>query len=96
MLERGKLSQPNDKERAEWRAEFETLGREALRIAISRGQGVSPDRKRELAVLWLREKEIKTEDEERAARWYRKWTFVAAVVGAFAAAGVLILTLAGY
>ena len=58
--------QLTDAERLKWFAEFETLGREAVRIAISRGQGLSPIRKRELAVLWLREREIEKEDREVA------------------------------
>ena len=82
-----------DKERAEWYAEFERLGREAVRIAISRGQGFSPNRKRALAVLWLREKELETEDRERVQLSYLKWTFAAAVVAAFAAALGIVLML---
>jgi hypothetical protein len=88
--------QLTEKERVKWRAEFERLGREAVRIAISRGQGFSPNRKRALAVLWLREKELETQDRESAAHWYLKWTFVAAVVAAFAAAVDVVLMLAGY
>jgi hypothetical protein len=84
--------QPSDKDEAKWRAEFEGLGRETVRAAIFRGQGFSPDRKRELAVLWLREKEAATEDRERAAYWYLKWTFVAAVTAALAAtAGIALI-----
>jgi hypothetical protein len=52
--------QPSDNEEAKWRAEFEKLGRETVRIAIYRRQGFSPDRKRELALLWLQEKEAAT------------------------------------
>jgi hypothetical protein len=85
-----------DEERAKWYAEFERLGREAVRIAISRHQGFSPNRKRELAVLWLREKELEREDRESAQHWYLKWTFVAAVVAAFAAALGTVLMLLGY
>jgi hypothetical protein len=84
------------KEEAKWRAEFEKLGREAVRIAVSRGQGFSPDRKRELAVLWLREKEIKTEDRGLAEYRYLRWTFVAAVVAAIAAVVGIVLMLRGY
>jgi hypothetical protein len=72
----------SDNEEANWRAEFEKLGRETVRIAIYRRQGFSPDRKRELALLWLREKEAATEDRERAADWYLKWTFDAALAAA--------------
>jgi hypothetical protein len=85
-----------DNERAKWRAEFEKLGREAVRIAISRGHGLSPHRKRELALLWLREKEIETEDRASAENWYLKWTFLAAVVAAVAAVVGISLMLAGY
>jgi hypothetical protein len=41
-------AQPSDTEEAKWRAEFEKLGRETVRVAILRGQGFTPDRKREL------------------------------------------------
>ena len=50
-----------DREEAKWRAEFEKLGREAVRIAITRGQGFSPNSKREVALLWLRDKEAAAE-----------------------------------
>ena len=43
-------AQPSDTEEGKWRAEFEKLGRETVRVAIYRGQGFSPDRKRELAI----------------------------------------------
>jgi hypothetical protein len=86
-------AQPSDTEEGKWRAEFEKLGRETVRVAIYRGQGFSPDRKRELAILWLREKEAATEERERAARWYLKWTFVAAVLAAMVALITLALIL---
>jgi hypothetical protein len=35
--------------------------------------------KRKFAVRWLREKEIAREAREKAAHWYTKWTFFAAV-----------------
>jgi hypothetical protein len=75
-------AQPSDTEEAKWRTEFEKLGRETVRVAILRGQGFTPDRKRELAILWLREKEAAAEDRERDAYWYLKWTFVAATAAA--------------
>ena len=87
---------PAEKDRARWYAEFEALGREAVRIALSRGQGFPSDWKRELAILWLREKEIEREDHESAEYWYAKATFVAAVVAALAAAAGFTLILAGY
>jgi hypothetical protein len=96
MPEPAEPLQPTDKGRVKWRTEFERLGREAVRIAISRGQGLSPNRKRALAVLWLREKEIEAEDRESAEHWYLKWTFVAAIVAAFAAAVGVVLMIAGY
>ena len=86
-------AQPSDTEEAEWRAEFERLGRETVRVAIYRAQGFSPDRKRELAVLWLREKEAATEERERAAYWYLKWTFVVAVLAATATFIILAVML---
>jgi hypothetical protein len=82
---------PNDKEEAKWRAEFEKLGREAVRLAITRGQGFVPERKRELALLWLREKEIEAERRERKAQWYAKWTLDAAIAAAMLAAiGIVV------
>ena len=75
-------AQPSDIQEATWRAEFERLGRETVRVAICRGQGLSPDRKREVAILWLREREAATEERERAAHWYLKWTFAVAVLAA--------------
>ena len=75
-----------DREEAKWRAEFEKLGREAVRIAIIRGQGFSPNRKREVALLWLRDKEAAAERRERDTAWYAKWTWEAAFA-------VVVLTL---
>jgi hypothetical protein len=88
-------AQTSDIEAATWRAEFEGLGRETVRLAIYRGQGLSPDRKRELAILWLREKELETEERERVQLRYVKLTFAAAVVAAFAAALGIVLMLLG-
>jgi hypothetical protein len=88
--------QTSDKDQAKWRAEFENLGRETVRAAIFRGQGFSPDRKRELALLWLREKEASTEARERAVYSYLRWTFVTAVVAASAAIAGIVLMLTGY
>jgi hypothetical protein len=86
-------AQPSDIQEATWRAEFEKLGRETVRVAIYRGQGLSPDRKRELAILWLREREAATEGRERAAHWYLKWTFVVAVLAATVALIILAVML---
>jgi hypothetical protein len=72
------------------------IGRETVRAAIFRGQGFSPDRKRELALLWLREKEASTEARERAVYSYLRWTFVTAVVAASAAIAGIVLMLTGY
>jgi hypothetical protein len=33
-------AQPSDTEEGKWRAEFEKLGRETVRVAIYRGQGM--------------------------------------------------------
>ena len=87
---KGQTPQPSAAEDAKWRAEFEKLGREAVRLAIARGQGFVPERKRELGILWLREKEIEAEKREREAHWYLKWTFEAAC----AAAVIAFITLA--
>lgn len=88
-------AQPSDIQEATWRAEFERLGRETVRVAIYRGQGLSPDRKREVAILWLREKELETEERERVQLRYVKLTFAAAVVAVFAAALGIVLMLLG-
>lgn len=82
-----------NKEIAKWRAEFESIGREAVRLAIARGQGFVPARKRELAVLWLREKELEAEKRERAAAWYAKWTLDAAIAAAVLAAISILVAL---
>jgi hypothetical protein len=88
MIEQAQLTA---QEEAKWRAEFEKLGRETVRVAIIRGQGFSPDRKRELAILWLREKEAAAESRERDAHWYAKWTWDAAFAAVvLTAIGILI------
>jgi hypothetical protein len=88
MIEQAQLTA---QEEAKWRAEFEKLGRETVRVAIIRGQGLSPDRKRELAILWLREKEAAAESRERDAHWYAKWTWDAAFAAVvLTAIGILI------
>lgn len=66
---------PDTKEQAEWRAEFEKVGYDA----IHRGHGMFPEPKRQFAFRWLREKERAREAREEAAHWYLKWTFAAAV-----------------
>ncbi len=91
----GPHAQPSDIEEAKWRAEFEKLGRETVRVAILRGQGFTPDRKLEIAMLWLREREAATEGRARIAHWYLKWTFVAAVIAAIAAVTGIVLMLRG-
>ena len=88
MIEQAQLTAQKE---AKWRAEFEKLGRETVRVAIIRGQGFSPDRKRELAILWLREKEAAAESRERDAHWYAKWTWDAAFAAVvLTAIGILI------
>jgi hypothetical protein len=88
---KGQAPQPTTAEEAKWRAEFEKLGCEAVRLGITRGQGFVPDRKREVALLWLREKEIEADKRERNLAWYAKWTLDAAIAAAvLAAIGILI------
>ncbi len=84
--------QPSDQEEAKWQAEFERLGRETVRVAIFRGQGFSPH-KRELALIWLRGKEIEADKRERDAAWYAKWTLDAAIAAAVLAFVTLIAML---
>ena len=51
----------------------------------------SGPRKRELAILWLREKEAAAESRERDAHWYAKWTWDAAFAAVvLTAIGILI------
>jgi hypothetical protein len=64
---------------AMWRAEFESRGRNAIRDAIHSGQGVYPDRKRDLAIVWLREGEIADEKRADNTYWYLKCTFAVLV-----------------
>jgi len=48
-------------EERKWRAEFKTLGREAVR-AQAQLRSFHPDLKHQLALRWLREQEIQAED----------------------------------
>jgi hypothetical protein len=92
---KGQTPQPTPAEEAKWRGQFEALGREAVRLAIARGQGFVPERKRELAILWLREKEIEAEKRERKAHWYAKWTLDAAIAAAIIGFITLLAMLTG-
>ena len=91
---KGQTPQPNAAEEAKWYWQFEALGRDTVRLAIARGQGFVPERKRELAILWLREKELEAEKLQRDAGWYAKWTWYAALSAAvLAAIGILVAVL---
>jgi hypothetical protein len=88
-------AQLTEKEEADWRAEFERLGREAVRQAAYFHPGnLNPRRKYALALRWLHEKEIKQEARERNVAWYVKWTWDAALAAAvLAAIGILVAIL---
>jgi hypothetical protein len=83
MVEDRKLTA---KEELKWRAEFETLGREAVRAKSS---DFRPYIKRDLAIRWLREQELAAERRERGTFWIAVAVLVLTVVG-------IALTLAGY
>jgi hypothetical protein len=83
MIEDRKLTV---KEERKWRAEFKTLGREAVR---ARSPALQPHTKRDLAVRWLREQEVAAERRERGTFWIAVAILVLTVVG-------IALTLAGY
>lgn len=82
----------NADQEAQWRAEFERVGRDA----VYREHMTYPEPRRQFAFRWLREKEIAREVRDDAAQWYLKWTFsaaVAAVVVGIAAVAVGIIGL---
>jgi hypothetical protein len=59
--------------------------------AIYHGGGIYPDRKRELAIKWLREKEKAEEKLAADTYWYVKWTWDAALAAAvLAAVGIIV------
>ena len=62
----------DEKQKSQWRAEFEKLGREAVRAMVSNGRGAFPEPRQhyEEAAAWLREKEI--EDDKRASKAERR------------------------
>jgi hypothetical protein len=66
-------------EEAQWRAEFERVGNDA----VHREHMMFPEPKRQFAFRWLRENEKTRETREEAAQWYLKWTFWAVVVTLF-------------
>ena len=79
---------------AKWRAEFEGMGREAVRHAVNfTGNLSTPRRKLEIAHRWLREKEIEAEKRERDVAWYVKWTWDAALAAAILAAIGIVIAL---
>ena len=69
------------RDRKKWRAHFEDVGREAIRHKVNLGT-IGPDRVREVAVEWLREKEIEQERRERQMLGYAKWAWDAAFAAA--------------
>jgi hypothetical protein len=79
----------NDIQEAKWRTEFEKAGPQYVNQAIWTGQ--YPSQQRDIAISWLREKELERERLARSAQWYLKWTFWVAVLAATAA----LLTLVG-
>jgi hypothetical protein len=88
------IEQPqlSDTEETKWRAEFKKLGREAVTYQ-AQFRSYHPDRKQELALLWLREREDEAERRERDAHWYAKWTWDAALAAAVLAFVSIVLML---
>jgi hypothetical protein len=75
---------------AKWRTEFEKAGPQYVNQAIWK-TGQYPSQQRDIAIGWLREKELESDRLDRSAQWYLKWTFWAAVLAATSA----VLTLVG-
>ena len=74
------------RDRKKWRAHFEDEGREAIRHKVNMGAMVGSNLVRELAIEWLREKEIEQEQRERRMLGYAKWAWDAALAAAVLAA----------
>jgi hypothetical protein len=62
---------------AQWRADFERAGQDAVRFEL--GRMIYSEPTRQFAFRWLREKEQANERLGAAAQWYTKWTFWAAI-----------------
>lgn len=83
---------------AQWRNEFEVLGYDEVRTHAYNGDYPQGHLKRQVALRWLREKEIAREARDiardardEAAYSYSKWTFVAAVAAVIVSIiGVLV------
>jgi predicted anti-sigma-YlaC factor YlaD len=84
MIDQAEL---NAKEEANWRAEFEKLGREHVRARRYSG------REREVARQWLRDKELEAEARERADHHYLKWTFWAVLLALVVAILALVVAI---
>lgn len=91
------LPPPSAREVAAWHKEFETRGREAIRLAVCGyvGRDNLHEEKRQAAINWLRKKEIA--DEKRATKTYHyiKWTLDAAVAAAVLAI-IAVLWVTGF
>jgi hypothetical protein len=73
---------PTARQRPKWRAEFDRLGREAVRQELNSG-GIPLElrRKHEVAAQWLREKEQMTERREQRTLWIAVPILVLPIVG---------------
>ena len=70
------------RDKKKWIAHFEDEGREAIRHKVNVGGMVGSNLVRELAIEWLREKEIEQERRERRMLGYAKWAWDAAFAAA--------------
>ena len=81
----------NIDQEAQWRKEFEEVGREAVHDVVNSRHGSFEEPKRQFAFRWLREKEKVNERRADAEQWYSKWTFWVAVAAAvLALIGIIV------
>jgi hypothetical protein len=85
MMEDRKLTA---KEERKWRAEFKTLGREAVRAQFHHFQ---PYIKRDLSVRWLREQEASDQRHKQLMRVAIAVGVVLAFIGILVAIGIIRL-----
>ena len=78
-----------NKEDAEWRAEFEKDGATTVRAWLN----AFPEPKRQFAFRWLREQEATRKVRDRQMHFYARWTFWAAVAAVVVGVIGVVVTL---
>ena len=63
------------------------LGDDEVRAHTYSGEYPRDNGQRTFALRWLREKEIERDGRDKAAQWYSKWTFWAAVAAVVTGVG---------